>query len=876
MVTPGSRLIAFRRSSVDFGSVGAVLVTVLAVSALVSGVVASLPALQQESLRAAVRALPVEDTVVEVSSSYDAAGAAGQDRQLRALLEPVVATTDGAVVRRLETVGHRELRGDRTWSFLAVTGDDVLTAPAGRLPQDTADEAVEVAVSSSAAGAPAPGDRLTLASPLDDSRVDAVVVGSWQPVPEGRRAFGGSTQSSLLVAEEVFAELADRGARTTWRAAPAVERLRPGQLQELRAEVAGTEQAVAELAESLGTSIRVDNPLVEVLEARSRELTTQLTLLLAPALVLLLLGAAGAMLVAGALSESRSRGEGLLRSRGANLRQVAAPTLLEAVVICALAAGGGPLLASAVVRVGDVRPELDTSAWVGGAVAAAVCFVALAAPAVLRVVGGDRGEQRSVERRRRRLLTALLAGVLLMLALGLVAVVRLQGFAGTVAEGPVDVEPLMVAAPAMLLLALVTLLALVLLPVLFRVAEWAVRTRGVALVVGTRSATRAPTKAVPLALAVALAAGGIAFGVTERAGHESVREARAAHEVGSDIRVTAPPGSRRLGAQAERDRLSDLPGVTDVSAVHRELDFVDDVAAELLVAEVAGAVGRDLVSSSDEPDRVFSLLNGETAPSGDAVPMAATRDLTEDAALAVGDRIELTVAGTRTTLELAAVLPSLPTVTEGRAGVLVSRDAMLGHMGATELADAPEEWWLAAEDAEIEAVAVSLGDHPAVAGSVLTREQASRRLAADPGTGGEALTQVMGITAVGSLLIGGVFLCSVVVLRRRERDRQATVLRALGTTEREVTLTLGAEYAVTTGAGLVAGAVAGLLTAAVALRAMPLLPTAAAALPALPLDGGLLPALLGVLLAAPLLALAVLARFGGSRQDASLDSRWRP
>ena len=562
-----------------------------------------------------------------------------------------------------------------------------------------------MAVPDGVAGAPASGEDLTLVSPLDGRRVRAEVVGAWRPRPEVARAVG-PTDSGLLVPEGAFDRLAGRASSVRWRALPAYDRLGPSQLAALHTAATRVDHEVEAAGEDAGTSIRVSNPLPDVLSARSRELTTQRLLLLAPALVLLLLGAAGALLVAGALAEVRGSDESLLRSRGAGFRQMVGPTVVEAAALCGLAALAAPVLATAVVRVGGVRPPLGPTAWLGAGVAALVCWVALVLPVVLATLGGDRGEQLSVERRRRRTLTALLAGVLLMVALGVVAVIRLRGFAGTVAEvsrrsGSVD--PLMVAAPTLLLLSLVTVLALVLLPVLFALTERALRARGVALAVGTRSATRAPARTVPFALAVALAAGAITFATVEHASQEGARAARATYEVGADVRVTAPASSRRLGVDQERDALASLAGVREVSGVARDLDFVDDVAAEVLVADLEESVGSRLVASADDPGRLLDVLQAPPSEPGADAAAAVTRDLAEQAALRVGDLIQLTPGGATVRLQVAGVLEALPTISEGHAGVVVGREPLRGVLTST--AGAPGEWWLAVDEADVDTVA---------------------------------------------------------------------------------------------------------------------------------------------------------------------------
>ena len=577
MITPGPRLIAVRRTAVDAGSVAAVLATVLVVCALVSGVVASLPSIQTESLRSALHQLPADDVVVEATSSYDAEAADAQDREVRAALAPLVAVAGGAVVRQAETVAHQAGKAG-TFTFSAFTSDgEALRALDGRLPEPgrvgSGARRVEVAAPAARATGPRVGDVLRLTSPLDDTVLNAEVVGTWEPVAGAEAAFAQTTAGSLLVHEDDFPRLAPRAASVRWRAAPSLDRLAPQHLDGLRAAASAVDHNVVAAGERAGASVRVENPLVDVVGARTRELLAQRILLLVPALLLLVLGAAAAVLVASALSQNRRDDEALLRSRGAGRRQVVAPTALEATVIALVGAVAGPLVATAVVRIGGVRPELGVAAWAAGALAAAVSWVALVLPVAAHALGGDRGEQLTVERRRRRVLTSLIALALLMVALGAVAVVRLEDFASIVAAAGASgqVDPLLVASPSLLLLSLVTVLALVLLPLLFRLTERGLRSRGVALAVGTRSVSRAPARAVPLAVAVALVAGGITFATVERASQEAAREARAEYDAGVDVRVLAPPPSLRDPVAQEQETLAGLPGVTAVSYTHLTL-----------------------------------------------------------------------------------------------------------------------------------------------------------------------------------------------------------------------------------------------------------------------------------------------------------------
>ena len=165
---------------------------------------------------------------------------------------------------------------------------------------------------------------------------------------------------------------------------------------------------------------------------------------------------------------------------------------------------------------------------------------------------GDRGRQLNVERQRRRTLTLLATTLMLVVALGALAVVELRGFGDAVGAATTTsaLDPLLVAAPALLLLSVAAVVALLALPPALRLVARLLGGRGVPLVLGTRFAARAPARAIPFALAVTLATGTLAFAAIERSSSEQARVDRATYVTGADVRVTAPP--RRNGPEPSR------------------------------------------------------------------------------------------------------------------------------------------------------------------------------------------------------------------------------------------------------------------------------------------------------------------------------------
>jgi len=606
-----SGTLALRRARTHPAPVVAVLVNVLIVCTLVAGLGASLSLLQQEALRTALLTEPPERTTLTAFSPYDDEDPAGQRQLVEDALAPVTAVAGGDTVLVTES-GSYDLVGPRRpqWSFAAVTGADTqLEITAGEAPDASGDGVVEVAapVTSDLAV----GDRIELVSRSEEQSVEAVVVSTWAPAPDSERWLGDLGSDVLLVAPEEFPDLAGSSASARWRAVPDLDALEPEQLSDLAAALSVAQAELEAAGEVMSTSVQSGSELGAVLGARARELVVLRALLLVPAALLLLLGAASLFLVAGGLADSRREDEGLLRSRGAGYRQLVGPTVLETLVLCIAAAALAPVVANAAIRIGDVRPPLAPPAWVASAVAAVVCAIALIVPVVIGALSGDRGQQLSVERQRRRALTALVAGVLFVTVLGGLAVAQLRGFGDTVgdattATGPVD--PMVVSSPALLLLALAVIVALLLLPPVFALVARTFGRQGVSVALGTRFAARATKQVVPLALVVILAAGTLSFAAIQFASSAAARDARADFEAGADVRVIPPVDVLRNDVLHERQALSAVPGVQSVRAVRRDATFVDDLPADALVASLDSEMAAQVLPAASAASGVWEDL----------------------------------------------------------------------------------------------------------------------------------------------------------------------------------------------------------------------------------------------------------------------------
>jgi len=262
------------------------------------------------------------------------------------------------------------------------------------------------------------------------------------------------------------------------------------------------------------------------LELLVKEITTALVVTRASVLVigllLVLLAVAALLQAARLLAEARHNEHNLMRARGASGRQLLSLAAMEAVVVAALAAGVGPPAArwvyqmlarrEAMTEAGmAVDPGTPKAAWLTAAAVAVLLAVVVVSPLLRRAGTFVEGEQIRARPDRRAILAR--SGLdLLLLVLAGVAYWQLQSYRSPVGGGAggssLFVDPILVAGPAIVLLA-GALLSVRLLPAASRLAESiAARGRGVvsplaAWEVGRRS-TRATSAVLLLTLALAV------------------------------------------------------------------------------------------------------------------------------------------------------------------------------------------------------------------------------------------------------------------------------------------------------------------------------------------------------------------------------------
>ncbi|WP_314415892.1 ABC transporter permease [Streptomyces sp. DSM 40484] len=539
-----------------------------------------------------------------------------------------------ALPRSLQEPAARSKDPDLT-HFAALDPSQVRTVEgrAPRAPGDPADgREIEVALPETAARrlAVEPGTRLTLTDRFDGPRVRVLVTGLYRPVRvtspywqlddlhgRGVVKLDFTTYGPLLADPSVLAATGD-GRRvssgpTAWQASADFSALTTGRIGALR-EAATTGPRSLSKSPALHGTTAITTSLPEELERVERSLLVSRSTLLIVALQLALLAGYALLLVARLLSVERAGETRLLRARGASRGRVAVLAALEASLLALPAVVCAPLLAGPLTRLlagqgalARIGLRLDTSAaagavWATAAAVALGCALAVTVPALT-------AREESAEGGRARSLPAPVragadVGLLVVAAVAYWQLSRQTSGAvtstgpGGSAATPTDtlgIDPLLVAAPALALLA-GTVLTLRLMPPVARLAERrAAGGRGLPTALAGWQFSRRPMRGAGpvLLLVLAVAMGMLAIG--QGASWNRSQDDQADFLAGTSVRVLAggADGLSRAGFYA------DLDGVRGAApAMRTSLALSGNRTAAVLALDTEGA-GADSGQGSD-------------------------------------------------------------------------------------------------------------------------------------------------------------------------------------------------------------------------------------------------------------------------------------
>jgi hypothetical protein len=366
------------------------------------------------------------------------------------------------------------------------------------------------------------------------------------------------TYGPLIVAPAAFGGGGLPVGQASWLAVPAAARIKTGDIGALAGRISQAENQLRQPGPLGGLTVTTGIP--QLINSIASNLVVARSLLIISVLQLVLLAAAAIALAARMLAGQREEESALLSARGVTRWQLVRLTLAEAVMLAAVAAVAGTLagswLARPLARVGPLHAAqlrisgfAGTSWWTAAAILV-LCTIIMLGPAL-------RPAQPAAARARRgrqaKVAGAAQAGAdLAVLALALIAAWQLRSYSAVArsASGSIGIDPVLVAAPA-LVLAGAALIPLRLLPALASAGDrLSARSRRLGGALASWQVSRRPIRQSGPVLLVVLA---VATGTLALAQHASWRQGaqdQAAFAVGSDVRVdlVTPVSLNRIAA----------------------------------------------------------------------------------------------------------------------------------------------------------------------------------------------------------------------------------------------------------------------------------------------------------------------------------------
>ncbi|WP_043669635.1 ABC transporter permease [Streptomyces xylophagus] len=624
----------------------AALLTVLLTTAVLTTLTAYSGAIGDAALQHSLNdARNAPDTALIVKADVPPADRAAADTAVR---KAAGRTFDGlpVTVRTLKRSGpyalprslqpRAERSGDPDLTYFGALDRTQVRLVAGRFPHAAGSGSgdIEVALPRTAAEGLGvkPGTRLTLANRLSGPKAHILVTGVYRPAVasaaywllddlrgRGLSTAGFTTYGPLLTDPTSLAGLS--AGPSAWLASADFSTVTTGRIGALR-EAARTGSASVRRASVLSGTTAATTSLPDVLDRLDRSLLVSRSTLLIVALQLALLAGYALLLVARLLSTERAGESRLLRARGGSRARIAGLSAAEALLLAVPATAVAPLLAGpltellaghgALARIGL---RLDTPAggragvWLVAAAVALGCALAVTLPALTSSFEGGRA---------RALPAPLRAGadIGLLVVAGVAYWQLNRQTSGAVSadnSGTLGIDPMLVAAPALALLA-GTVLTLRLLPPVARLAERrATAGRGLPVALAGWQFSRRPMRGAGpvLLLVLALALGMLAIG--QSASWNRSQSDQADFQAGVPVRVLAT-GDGGLG---RTETYANLPHVREAApAVRTSQSLSGDRTATVLALDTAHASDAVLVRRDLTAGRPAGPLLAGLAPKG--------------------------------------------------------------------------------------------------------------------------------------------------------------------------------------------------------------------------------------------------------------------
>jgi hypothetical protein len=428
-------------------------------------------------------------------------------------------------------------------------------------------EPMEAALSRVAADALAlgVGDEITLTSQRGGGRTITVrVTGTWEPIDgtdpywevDGLALTGVSEAPSFVTHGPFVIEWSDLVRRAVsgdvalaFRALPDFDDLAVDDVNWMRSDTAALDRR---LGDELGERafFQVETELDTILADVNRSLLVSRSGVVVLTIQFAVLAGYALLLVAGLLIDQRRVETALLRSRGAGAWQVALFAFIEALILVVPAVLAAPWIAVGVLGLLNVAgpladagvridPAVTDSALLATAIAGLAAVVGLVAPAL----GAGRGlaaVRQTISRQGSRTLAQRLGIDLALVVLAATGLWQLRQYGAPLTQtvrGTIGLDPLLVAAPAIGLLA-GSILALRIVPLAAEIGERLLAgRRGLVAPLGARQLSRRPLRYTRSALLLMLAAALGTFAGAYASTWTRSQADQAAYRTAADVRV---------------------------------------------------------------------------------------------------------------------------------------------------------------------------------------------------------------------------------------------------------------------------------------------------------------------------------------------------
>lgn len=707
IVTAAWRLVLERARS-DRLILGAAVVTILLATTLLAAGPIYAAAVAESGLRRTLHDAPVQQADIQIAIDTTARDYASRDARVVGVASRVVGPIGGRIERSARSTSFA-LPNQPTDGVhnLMVFGYFVLIEQhahltSGAWPAATGGDVVEAAI-------PRPtaellglsiGSTLSVTNRLNASlsvpvrisgiyQVDDVADPYWwgDPLDTGGIDVGASftTYGPFLVAQPTFfGALSGPGARYIWRVYPNFALTTVPMVPTLIGNVDGLKDSLNQGYDA-NDQFLVDTDLNTLLRQAQRSLLVTRTGVLIVTVQLAMLAGYALLLTSELLVDQRRVETGLLHARGASTAQIVTMAVMEALLLGIPAAAAGPWLADLSLRILNhvgplaaislaLHPRVSLDSYWLSIIAALGCVLALALPSLAAArsfvqARTARGRQRAQGLAQRAGIDVALLGAA---ALGYWQLHRYGAPITQTVQGKLGLDPLLVAAPAIGLVA-GAVVALRIIPLLARLVDRAAtRVRGLVPALGAWQLGRRPLgyarSALLLMLAIAIGLFSLSYASTWALSQQD----QADYQIGADLRLQ--PDIRYGSAIPQLDLAQahgQVSGVAATMPIMRDFFEASQVTGDgLLLAVDASQASRIVSFRPDLAGVPFSDLMAKLAAGRPTLPTLPLPGQPQRLALDVKMTLDPLPAGAPVQPGRSDVFPSLTLVVRDARGML--------------------------------------------------------------------------------------------------------------------------------------------------------------------------------------------------------------